>query len=87
MLLQQTVFREVGSVATSSKNDWTIGLLVLPLVLVLNTDNLAALLDQFEDACLLKDLDAVGNRDGEVLEALELSVGNDLKGIGQLKIT
>jgi hypothetical protein len=80
VLLQERALGEVGSVATSSKDDGAIGSVSLATVSVLSTNNGARLvLDELGDAGLLDDLDTLGVGDGEVLKTLHLSVSNDLK--------
>lgn len=79
VLLEQGVAGEVGGVSTGSEDDGAVCLLLLALVLVLNTNDSAGLvLEKLGDTGLHLDLDSVGIGDGEILQALHLSVGNDL---------
>ena len=54
--------------------------MLLALVGVFDTDDSIAVLDKFGDLGLLEDLDALRHGDGEVLDTLELGVGNDHTG-------
>ena len=80
LLEERSTLSEVGSVTAGGEDNGTIRLLGLALELVLDADDGARLvLDELRDVRLLQDLDAVGDRLGEILQPLELSVGDDLQ--------
>lgn len=80
MLLEERVGSEIGSIATGGKDDGAVGCLSLSGTDVLDTNDGAGLvLEELGDAGLLQDLDAVRITDGEILEPLHLSIGDNLK--------
>ena len=73
-LLQQRVVCEVGGITTGRDNDGAKCSGNFAVMNVFDTSDGARLvIDEFGYTSLLKDLNAVGNRLGEVLETLELS--------------
>lgn len=73
VLLQQAVLGEVRGVSAGGEDDGTVGLKLLSIVGVVDSDNGVAFLDKARHSCLLEDLDARRVRDGEVLEGFHLS--------------
>jgi hypothetical protein len=80
VLLEKTVLREIGSVATSGKNNRALDGMLLAVLLVLYTDDYAVLVEQASDARFENDLDVLGDTLGKVLQTLELSVSDDHAG-------
>lgn len=74
LLEERALLLEVARVATGGEDDRTVGLLRLAVVLVLDADNLASLLDELGHACLLLDRHSVGNGLCQILEPLHLSI-------------
>lgn len=88
VLLQEGIFGEVGSVATSGKDNGTVGLVGVSAVGVFDTNDSASLiLEKFCDASLLDDLHPVGVTDGEILQSLHLGVGDNLGAPYYLRLT
>ena len=80
VLLEERVGSKIGSIATGGKDDGAVGCLSLSGTHVFDTNDGAGLvLDKLGDTGLLQDLDAVGVADGEILKALHLSIGDNLK--------
>ena len=58
-LSQQSIFREIGSVTTSSQNDRTVSFVLLPSILVFYSNNLVTFFDELFDVCFLDDFDTI----------------------------
>jgi hypothetical protein len=79
VLLEERVRGEVGCVTAGGEDDRAVGGLGLLVVLVLNTDNCAIVLDELDHARLLDNLDAVGCALRKILKTLELGVSDGLR--------
>ena len=77
VFLEQAVLGKVGSVTTSGEDDRAVCCLRLAVFLVLDTDDRAALGEEFGDASFEDDLDTVRSRLCKVFKALELGIGDD----------
>ena len=80
ILLEQRAAGEIGGIPTGGENDGSIGLLLLPLVFVFDTNDCFAILEYTSDIRLLEDLDPVWDLGCQILNLLELGIGNDHSG-------
>jgi len=71
VLLEQGVGGKVGSVTTGRKNDRSVFGVLLTILLVLDTDDLVAILENLADLGLFEDLDSIR---GALCEVLELPI-------------
>lgn len=80
VLLEKRIEGEVGSVASCGEDDGSVSSFGLVPVFVLDADDgTIRTFDGLRYAGFLNDFDTVGGRDGEVLEALHLGVGDHLR--------
>jgi hypothetical protein len=85
VLLEERVLGEVGSVSAGGKDDRAVGLLSLSLDHILNPNNGTErpILDELSDTSLLLDFNTIRDAGSQILETLELGIGDGLCMMGK----